>query len=154
MAGENGGGGGGAGGGGAGEDGAGGDGVGGAGDGRARWAAVTVDCVDPRRVADFWGRLLGTPTRPVDGLPGWLRLGPTVAGGPVITFQPVPEEKAGKTRIHLDLWVDDLDAAMGTVAALGGRHSGETHRYDEGTVAVMADAEGNEFCLVGPPGSG
>jgi len=69
----------------------------------------------------------------------------------VLTFQPVPEEKAGKARIHLDVWVDELDAAIVLVGDLGGTSSGETHRYDEGTVVLMLDIEGNEFCLVGPP---
>ena len=69
----------------------------------------------------------------------------------MITFQPVTERKVGKTRIHLDLWVDELDAAIRHVQELGGRTTGETHRYEEGTVVVMADREGNEFCLVGPP---
>lgn len=69
----------------------------------------------------------------------------------MVTFQPVPEQKAGKTRIHLDVWVDQLDAAIVLVRDLGGRSTGETHLYDEGTVVVMTDTEGNEFCLVGPP---
>ncbi len=117
---------------------------------RAVWAAVTLDCADPRRVAEFWSGLLDAPARAID-LPGWFRIGPTVAGGPVLTFQPVPEEKVGKTRLHLDLWVDDLDAAIRLVGDLGGRATGDRHGYDEGTVVVMSDVEGNELCLVGPP---
>jgi predicted enzyme related to lactoylglutathione lyase len=114
------------------------------------WAAVTVDCIEPQKVAEFWSRLLDLPTRRI-GLPGWLRIGPTAPDGPAITFQPVVEEKVGKTRIHLDLWVDPLDATVTFVQDLGGSSIGETHVYDEGTVVVMADVEGNEFCLVGPP---
>ncbi len=57
----------------------------------------------------------------------------------------------GKSRIHLDLWVEDLDATIALVRDLGGRSTGEIHLYDEGTVVVMSDVEGNEFCLVGPP---
>jgi hypothetical protein len=37
------------------------------------------------------------------------------------------------------------------VRTLGGETTGETHIYDEGTVVVMFDVEGNEFCIVGPP---
>jgi predicted enzyme related to lactoylglutathione lyase len=118
----------------------------------AAWSAVTVDCLEPQRVAGFWSQLLDLPMRTI-GLPGWLRIGPTVPGGPAITFQPVSEEKAGKTRIHLDLWVDQLDATIAFVHDLGGSSTGETHLYDEGTVVVMSDVEGNEFCLVGPPRS-
>jgi predicted enzyme related to lactoylglutathione lyase len=118
----------------------------------AAWAAVTVDCIEPQRVAEFWSHLLDSPVRTI-GLPGWLRIGPTVPGGPAITFQPVGEVKVGKTRIHLDLWVDELDATVAFVHDLGGRSTGETHIYDEGTVVVMSDIEGNEFCLVGSPRS-
>jgi predicted enzyme related to lactoylglutathione lyase len=114
----------------------------------ASWAAVTVDCVEPQRVSEFWSRLLGAPVRTI-GLPGWFRIGPTAPGGPAITFQPVTEKKVGKTRIHLDLWVNELDATIAFVQALGGRSTGETHLYEEGTVVVMSDVEGNEFCLVG-----
>ena len=111
-----------------------------------RWAGVTVDCLDVSRVAAFWSELLGGPVRP--SLPGWLRLGPLTDGGPVLTFQPVPEGKQGKARLHLDLQVDDVDAALARVVALGGRDLGERHEYDEGTVVVVADPEGNELCLV------
>jgi predicted enzyme related to lactoylglutathione lyase len=117
---------------------------------RAVWSAVTLDCVDPRKVAEFWSGLLDVPARAID-LAGWFRIGPTVAGGPVLTFQPVPEEKLGKTRIHLDIWVDDLDEAVRLVEGLGGSATGERHGYEEGTVVVMRDIEGNELCLVGPP---
>jgi predicted enzyme related to lactoylglutathione lyase len=115
----------------------------------AAWAAVTVDCIEPQKVADFWSRLLDSPVRTI-GLP---EIGPTAPGGPAITFQPVTETKTGKTRIHLDLWVDQLDSTVAFVHEIGGTSSGETHVYDEGTVVVMSDIEGNEFCLVGPPGS-
>ena len=114
----------------------------------ARWAAVTVDCVDPERASAFWGQLLDVPPRPVDGLPGWFRIGPTAAGGPVVTFQPVPEPKRGKTRIHFDLVVDDLEHSQEKVIGLGGCSLNQRHDYAEGIVVVMADPEGNEFCLV------
>lgn len=116
----------------------------------ATWAAVTLDCLEPWTVSEFWSKLLDVTARAID-LPGWFRLGPTVAGGPVISFQPVPEKKVGKTRIHLDIWVGDLEAAIRLVRTLGGDTTGETHIYDEGTVVVMFDVEGNEFCIVGPP---
>ena len=63
------------------------------------------------------------------------------------------EPKASKTRVHLDLWTDDLHEPASWVVAHGGRYSGEVHLYAEGTVAVMEDPEGTEFCLVGPAGS-
>jgi len=111
------------------------------------WAAVTIDCRDPRVVADFWAVLLETTPRGV-GRPNWYRIGPLVENGPALTFQPVPEPKTAKTRVHLDIRVQDLSAAITMVERLGGSGPAQLHRYGEGTVAVMADPEGNEFCLV------
>jgi len=111
------------------------------------WGEVTLDCRDTAVVSSFWAALFGveaSPTQP----DGWYTLGPMVKGGPLINFQPVPEKKQGKARMHLDVWVDDLDRAISLVERLGGRDTGERHKYESGTVEVMADPEGNEFCLV------
>jgi predicted enzyme related to lactoylglutathione lyase len=116
------------------------------------WIAVTIDCGNVGVVAEFWRQLLGL-VRLEDPLPGWARAASTVPGGPALTFQPVPEPKVGKSRVHLDLRTADLAAGLARVRALGGDWTGEIHVYDEGSVAVMADPEGTEFCLLGPPGS-
>jgi predicted enzyme related to lactoylglutathione lyase len=116
---------------------------------QAAWAEVTIDCREPERVAAFWGTLLGATVQ--SGEEGWFHLGPTVRGGPRINIQPVPEEKVGKARVHLDIWVDDLDAAIAVVEQLGGTHTGEVHSEHEGIDVVMTDPEGTEFCLVALP---
>ena len=116
---------------------------------------ITVECVDVGVVAAFWSELLGADLR--EPLPGWQRLDAFSGGGPMLNFQPVPEPKQGKSRIHLDLRTDDLAGAIERVVALGGRDLGERHDYDEGSVVVMADPEGHEFCLVAytdPSGDG
>lgn len=119
------------------------------------WAAVTIDCVDPPLLAAFWSELLGIDAQPVGpDRPGWLRIGPGVRGGPVINLQPVEEAKVSKDRIHLDLWVSDLDAAIARVVALGGRQEGELQVLQRGTIAVMTDPEGNELCLLAAPSTG
>ena len=105
-----------------------------------------MDCVDVDLVAEFWSRLFGAELR--EPLPGWKRLGPLTDGGPAVNFQPVPETKSGKSRTHLDLLTDEMGSAVQRVVQLGGRELGERHLYDEGTVVVMADPEGHEFCLV------
>ena len=112
-----------------------------------RFHEVTIDCVDVAKVGGFWSAILDAELRD-EPLPGWLRLGPLSEGGPVINFQPVPEAKVGKTRIHLDVLTDDLGGAMVRVLELGGTDLAQTHFHDVGTVVVMADPEGNEFCLV------
>jgi predicted enzyme related to lactoylglutathione lyase len=100
------------------------------------WSAVTIDCLDPERVARFWSALLGREPGPSQE--GWVYLGE----------RGDPEPQAGKVRIHLDITVDDIGEAMTTVINLGGRFTGERHDYDEGVVVVMADPEDHEFCLV------
>jgi predicted enzyme related to lactoylglutathione lyase len=112
-------------------------------------AEITIDCNDAVGVAAFWAALFGAPLS--EPLPGWRRLGPLSPGGPVLNFQPVPEPKQGKVRIHLDLWSEDLTAAVARVLELGGAETGERHVYDEGVVVVLTDPEGHEFCVVGPP---
>jgi hypothetical protein len=110
-----------------------------------RWSGITVDCIAPRVVAEFWAALLGGGLSVP--LPGWLRLGTLGDAVPVINFQPVPEPKRGKTRIHFDVVVDDIDRAAADVVQLGGRSLNQRYDYDEGIVVLMADPEGNEFCL-------
>jgi predicted enzyme related to lactoylglutathione lyase len=107
---------------------------------------ITVDCEDVTRVGEFWAALLGGQLH--QPMPGWLRLGPSPDGRPMLNFQPVPEPKQGKTRLHLDLLTDDLPGAVARVAKLGGAQTGERHEYDEGTVVVLTDPEGTEFCIV------
>ena len=109
-------------------------------------SGVTFDCVDPQRVARFWSALTGRGTGPSED--GWVYLGQRGDPQPRLVFQPVPEPKAGKVRIHLDVTVDDLDEAIEFVTTLGGRLTGERHDYDAGAVVVMADPEDHEFCLV------
>jgi predicted enzyme related to lactoylglutathione lyase len=114
--------------------------------GNFRWSGVTVDCAQPGLVAEFWAALLGRELSVP--LPGWLRLGTLDEAEPVINFQPVPEPKRDKSRMHFDIRVDDVEQAVDTVTRLGGRSLHQRYDYDEGTVLVMADPEGNEFCIV------
>ena len=109
-------------------------------------SGITIDCLDPGRLAAFWGALLGREETPA--LPGWRQLGNHGDPATRINFQPVAEPKLGKTRIHLDVTVGDIDEGIRSVLRLGGRETGERHDYDEGVVVVMGDPEGNEFCLV------
>jgi predicted enzyme related to lactoylglutathione lyase len=110
------------------------------------WSAVTIDCLDPERVARFWSALLRRP--PGSSEPGWVYLGERGDAQPRLVFQPVSEPQRGKVRIHLDVTVDDLEVAVTEVIALGGRAAGERQVFPEGTVVVMLDPEDHEFCLV------
>jgi len=106
---------------------------------------VTVDSVDPDRLAAFWAAVLGTSVDMSmdEGRFVFLKGSETL---PVVCFQRVPEGKAGKNRLHLDLGVEDLEAATGDIVALGGSRVGDADRQLESFVwRTMADAEGNEF---------
>jgi predicted enzyme related to lactoylglutathione lyase len=110
------------------------------------WSGVTIDCVDPERVARFWSTLLGREPGPSQD--GWIYLGERGDPQPRLAFQPVSEPATGKVRIHLDVTVDDIEKTMAAVIKLGGRATGERHDHDKGVVVVMADPERHEFCLV------
>lgn len=95
------------------------------------------------------GRLLGLRAH-IDG-DGWPALDALGAGGPALRFQPVPESKTAPNRLHLDVHVDDLDAATRLVLRSGGR--AVTPVRDGGGLPwrVVADPEGNELCLLTRP---
>lgn len=114
-----------------------------------RWSGVTVDCIDPVRMSEFWGRLLGIEASNEHGGDlNWATVGSRSGPLPRLTFQRVPESKADKVRIHLDVQVDDIDTGRRQVEELGGGFSGVRHDYDEGVVLNMLDPERHEFCLV------
>jgi predicted enzyme related to lactoylglutathione lyase len=103
--------------------------------------ALIVDAVDPERLAGFWADVLG---RPVVGRTGpyvWLRRETGLGLG----FQRVTEAKAGKNRMHFDVSSPDPAAEQQRIEALGGRRLDE---YADGGFLVMADPEGNEFCVI------
>jgi predicted enzyme related to lactoylglutathione lyase len=105
---------------------------------------VTLDCADPDRLAEFWGPLLDCAPTPV--VPGeYVALEYQAF---TLTLQRVPEPKTVKNRMHMDLLVADLDATLARVEALGGTRltPDGLHQYGEHWY-VMADPEGNEFCL-------
>lgn len=110
-------------------------------DTRLNIKALVVDCADPERLASFWGGLLGRPVTRRTGPYVWLG----GEDGLIMGFQRVTEPKAGKNRVHVDLASRDPAAERQRVEALGGRRLTE---YDDGGFLVMADPEGNEFCII------
>lgn len=104
---------------------------------------VTVDADDPAAIAGFWAALLGGETEVDDDDDVVVR----APGSAELLFQKVPEGKRVKNRIHLDLRPDDQDAEVARAEALG------ASRVDIGqsasdTWVVLADPEGNEFCIL------
>ena len=105
---------------------------------------VVVDCAAPLELARFWAAVLGgeaqerSPDWAFVDPPGWTRL----------AFQRVPEGKTTKNRLHLDVGVEDLETATRAAEALGARRLGDVHADGAGSFQVLADPEGNEWCLV------
>jgi hypothetical protein len=144
---------------------------------------VVIDCADPGRLAGFWQSALGyVEEQPPPGFDSWEAaltawnvpesdwnmLASAVppdydppsgrASQPRLLFQRVPEAKAGKNRLHLDIRVSDrgLDrdarfaAAKARAAELEALGASLVREYDEGAMGrwiVMQDPEGNEFCV-------
>lgn len=107
---------------------------------------LVIDANDPERLTTFWCAMLGVEVDSSIGDGQFVVLAPT-KDGLTVGFQRVPEHKAGKNRVHLDLVVEDLDAATEEIEALGGRWlEPDTTRDLEGFQwRIMADPEGNEF---------
>ncbi|MEX2255132.1 MAG: VOC family protein [Acidimicrobiia bacterium] len=111
-----------------------------------RLDVVAIDCTDPEPLVAFWCDVLGTTVR--SRAADWIALEPVIPGGPHLAFQPVPEHKVGKNRLHLDLNVDDIAVATARAELLGAARLGDIVEEDDGRYQVMADPGGNEFCLV------
>jgi predicted enzyme related to lactoylglutathione lyase len=112
---------------------------------------LVLDCVDLDLVADFWTSALGYSRASRIHEP-YLSLLPDSGHGPKLLLQRVPEAKGGKNRLHLDLRTRDLAAEVDRMRALGASVLTDTP-YDEGGWIwhVLADPEGNEFCIVLQP---
>jgi predicted enzyme related to lactoylglutathione lyase len=112
--------------------------------------ALCFDANDPPRLARFWAGVLGWEMAddPHDGV----ALLPNDDTGFRIRFLPTQERKAGQNRMHFDLTSASLQEQQQTVArslGLGARHIDIGQRPEEGHV-VLADPEGNEFCVIEP----
>ncbi|MGW1069663.1 VOC family protein [Streptomyces aureus] len=110
-------------------------------DSSAQINALIVDADDPERLAAFWSELLG---RPIVGRMGpyvWLRR----ENGLGLGFQRTDESRTGKNRMHFDITAPDPAAEQQRVESLGGRR---LEQYADGGFLVMADPEGNEFCVI------
>ena len=116
----------------------------------AKIGYIVLDASDPERLAEFWCSLLGVEV--LDRLDEGRYLVLSIPDGdrPGIALQLVPEPKAGKNRMHLDLMVEDLDVATALVSELGGswREPDETRELEGYRWRCMADPEGNEFDIV------
>jgi catechol 2,3-dioxygenase-like lactoylglutathione lyase family enzyme len=110
---------------------------------------VVVDCRDPKALGRFWSDVLGWPLVENERGYCWLSsTGEPWAPPPLLVFVPVPEPKAGKNRVHVDVNPSgcDVDEELERLLGLGATRvdvgQGDVPWY------VLADPEGNEFCLL------
>jgi predicted enzyme related to lactoylglutathione lyase len=117
---------------------------------------LVIDCSDLDRSAGFWAGVLGyaaevSPSRRYRSL-----LPPAGDGGQgiEILLQRVPDAKQAKNRLHLDLRTRDLEAEVSRVKGLGAGAVTEQAVAEEGwRWHILADPDGNEFCVLQPPAS-
>jgi hypothetical protein len=115
-----------------------------------RLVALCVGANDPLGLARFWAEALRWQVP--DGSAEEIRLLPTDGTRFRVDFVPVPGPKVGRNRIHLDLTstsLDDQRTSVSRLVELGARHIAIGQRPEEGHV-VLADPEGNEFCVIEP----
>jgi hypothetical protein len=117
---------------------------------------LQIDCADPGALAGFWCAVLGYEVQ--DEEDGVISIGsPAARGGksrlgpvpPTLTFAPVPEGKTVKNRVHLDVNATDReqDEEVRRLLDLGARHA-DVGQDDDVSWVVLADPEGNEFCVL------
>jgi hypothetical protein len=114
--------------------------------------AVVFDCLDSLVVARFWSAALGEDL--VERDTGEYRVGDPNLGGPVLYFMNVPEAKSVKNRVHVDVMtrepmVDEVTRLTALGATVVDIREDPNDRQNPDRWTVMADPEGNEFCVTG-----
>ncbi|SDQ78264.1 VOC family protein [Thermostaphylospora chromogena] len=109
---------------------------------------VAIDCADAYGLAGFWSEVTGCPLNPEDR-PGDPEAQVMLPDGPVLHFNQVPEKKTVKNRIHLCLRPktsreEEVERLLGLGATLVADH----RKPDGAGWVVLADPEGNEFCVL------
>ena len=113
----------------------------------SRLAVVAVDATNPKVVADFWCEVLGWQV--AEESDEGISIQSPDGAWPTIDVLPVPEGKTVKNRLHFDLRADGVstDVELERLLTLGARRVDVGQRPDV-TWVVLADPEGNEFCLL------
>jgi predicted enzyme related to lactoylglutathione lyase len=107
---------------------------------------LVLDCAEPKRLAKFWREALDYRDYYADA--NLAVLVPKEGIASPLLLQRVPEPKSGKNRMHLDIVVDDIEAEVRRLQALGARRIDEGVQSFGGTRWVrMSDPERNEFCV-------
>jgi hypothetical protein len=111
----------------------------------SRWYTVVVDALDPVRLAYWWAEVLDYQVLHEES--NEVVIGRDDRTYPGLSFVAVPDSKDGKNRLHLDLNPDDQDAEVERLIDMGARHV-DVGQNSAVTWVVLADPEGNEFCVL------
>jgi len=114
----------------------------------SRWCTVVVDAMDPNRLARWWAEVLDF--RLLREAAGEVVIGRD--DSPRLLFTRVPNVKADRSRLHIELDPDDRDAEMERLLDMGARHVDMGQVGRAAAWIVLADPEGNEFCVLTTPG--
>lgn len=109
------------------------------------WEQAIVDAHDPKSLGRWWSDALGWVV--VNEDPEEFEIRPSAERLPGLPFAQASEPKLNKNRLHLDFRPDDRDAEVERLLALGARLA-DVGQGDHSWV-VLADPEGNEFCVLG-----
>jgi Glyoxalase-like domain len=112
------------------------------------WEQTNIDSRDPAELGTWWREALGWIV--VNDDPDEFEIRPAPDRLPGLLFVPVPEHKTIKNRLHLDFRPDDRDAEVERLLALGATRA-DVGQGEQSWV-VLADPEGNEFCVLGSRG--
>ncbi|WP_433266556.1 VOC family protein [Actinosynnema sp. CS-041913] len=108
---------------------------------------ITIDCRDAYELGRFWSLVTGRPPAD-DDQPGDPEVLIALPEGPDLLFIQVPEGKSVKNRVHLDLQPDSTrDEEVERLLGIGATLFDDQRRPDGTGWVVLADPEGNEFCV-------
>lgn len=112
-----------------------------------RIGSVVIRVGDLERQARFWEEALGYQRRPGDG-DDFVLLRPKDGVGPNVSLDAVPAPVQIPPRIHLDLYAEDQEAEVARLEKLGATRVHWHKQPPDADYVIMADPEGNRFCVV------
>src|SRR4051794_11907955 len=112
-----------------------------------RFTELVIDCIDTERIAAFWGGALDW--RVTDSEAGGIEIAGPPGTAPHLVFVPVSEKKTLKNRVHIDVNPVGCEQAQEIERLLGLGARRVDVGQGEPTWVVLADPEGNEFCVLG-----
>jgi hypothetical protein len=106
--------------------------------------SITFDSTDPDKLAEWWAGVVDGATNAV--APGFFVI-VSAPRGPQLAFQKVDDPTPGKNKVHIDFIAPDMDAEVKRLVELGASETGRHSFGDDFHWVVLADPEGNAFCV-------